>query len=338
MRILLLPLSAIYFVITQLRNLLFDWGILTATKTPALVVSVGNISAGGTGKTPLTAFLCRELESRGYRLAVVSRGYGGAYTESAVRVNVNAPNAAVYFGDEPVMLAAQLNIPVYVGRSRVVAAERAVQEYRADCLVADDAFQHRWLHRDLNILVFDATEKKLQILPAGQLRESLSNMKRADVIFVTRAGLVSQQELDEKLKLLGSFGFSKAKKNLYFVEFKITNIVHIHTFARLVGSDCFLLSAIGKPQNFAAAMKEKFSVHSHFVFPDHYQWSQKEWSSILDECKKKGSHPLVITEKDAVKIKNLNSDGYPIYFAQVDVAMDKEFKMEDVLSLAGVVQ
>ncbi|MCC6138855.1 MAG: tetraacyldisaccharide 4'-kinase [Bdellovibrionaceae bacterium] len=338
MRNWLLPLSGIYFLIVQLRNLFFDWGWFKATKTKTLVVSVGNISAGGTGKTPLTAFFCRELENKGYRMAIVSRGYGAQYSEAAVRVDLQQKNAASYFGDEPVMLASQLNIPVYVGRSRVLATELAIQDFSADCVVADDAFQHRWLHRDLNILVFDATESRLQLLPAGQLREPLKNIKRSHVVFVTRASQVSLRDRQAKLELLQSYGFSPAHKNLFFVEFRISNIIHVHTFARMMGSECFLLSAIGKPHNFEAAMKEKFTVHKHFVFPDHHQWSQSEWSAVIDVCKKSGGYPLVITEKDSVKIKNLNSNDYPVYFAQVDVAMDKDFKIDNVLSLAGVVR
>lgn len=328
-------LSEIYALIVQCRNQLFEWQWFAATKVNALVISVGNVSAGGTGKTPITSFLSRELESRGFRVAIVSRGYGGIYTESTVRVDPEKKEAASYFGDEPTMLALQSRIPVYVGKSRVEAAERAVLEYHADALVADDGFQHRWLHRDINAVVFDATEKRLSMLPFGRLREPLANLKRADIIFMTRTRLVSLEELEEKTELLRALGFSRENKNLFFVAFKISNIVHVHTQARLTAQECILLSAIGKPENFEKVIKESLLVRKHLVFPDHHSWTQDEWDGIIAGAEKEGGLPLVITEKDAVKVRALNSNNYPVYFAQMDVSMDTEFSMDELLRRKG---
>lgn len=335
MSLLLAPLSWLYTAIVVLRNLFFDWGWFQATRTKAFVVAVGNMTVGGTGKTPITAYLSRELESKGYRVAIVSRGYGGSYSESVARVDIQKKSAAQYYGDEPAMLATQLQMPVFVGRSRVAAAERAIQESQADCVVADDGFQHRWLYRDLNIVVFDATDSRLQVLPAGRLREPLSGLLRAHTVFVTRAGLVSLARREEVLDVLKKYGFSEEKKNLFFVEFKVSNIVHVHTYARLIENQCFLLSAIGKPQNFEHSMKQKLHVQKHFVFSDHHSWSQREWTAIISECHKSGGYPLVMTEKDAVKVRNLDSENYPIYFVQMDVDMDKRFQMDALLERAG---
>lgn len=338
MNILLYPLAFLYYLIVVARNALFDWRWFAPTKVKALVIGVGNVSAGGTGKTPITAYLCRQLESKGYRVAIVSRGYGGKYSESATRVDINKNNAPQYYGDEPVMLASQLNMPVFVGSSRVTASELAIRESQADCIVADDAFQHRWLHRDINCVVFDATETQMQLLPVGRLREPLSALERAHVVFVTRASFVSIQERQNKIDILKSYGFSAEKQNLFFVEFKLSNIIHVHTYARMTGNECFLLSAIGKPKNFEAAMKAKYSVLQHFKFADHYSWSQKEWDSILETCKASGGAPIVVTEKDAVKIRNLKSNDYPVFFAQMDLVMDKDFSIEHVFARAGVGQ
>lgn len=337
MSFLLKALSALYLLIIQCRNRLFEWRWFAATKVQALVVSVGNVSAGGTGKTPITSYLSRELESRGYRVAVVSRGYGGSYTESTALVNPQRKDAAVYFGDEPTMLASQSLVPVYVGKSRVDAAERAVLEYHADAVVADDGFQHRWLHRDLDVVVFDATEKRLSMLPFGRLREPLTSLKRADVIFMTRTRLVSPEELEDKTRLLRKYGFFREAKNLFFVAFKISNIVHIHTQARLTAPECVLLSAIGKPENFQKVIEESLRVQRHMIFPDHHSWTQVEWDGILESLRGAGGLPLVITEKDAVKIRALNSNDYPVYFAAMEVVMDADFSMDELLRQKGIV-
>lgn len=336
MSVLLLPLTWLYSLIIFVRNALFEWRWFSPTKVKALVLSVGNISVGGTGKTPVTAYLSRQLESRGFRVAIVSRGYGGKYTESAVRVDSGKKSASTYYGDEPVMLATQLQMPVFVGRSRVEAAERAIQESHADCIVADDGFQHRWLHRDINILVFDATESRLQVLPSGRLREPLSGVKRAQAVFVTRASMVSIQRRTEVLHILKEYGFAPEKQNLFFVEFKVSNIVHVHTYARMIENQCFLVSAIGKPKNFEQSIKAKFTVHEHFAFADHHSWNQREWSALISECRSKGGYPIVMTEKDAVKVRDLDSDNYPVYFVQMDLEMDKNFQLEALLERAGV--
>ncbi len=335
MSVFLKFLSAIYLLIIQTRNQLFEWRWFAATKVQSLVVSVGNVSAGGTGKTPITAFLSQELESRGFRVAIVSRGYGGKYSESTVRVDPNLKNAASYFGDEPTMLASRSPIPVYVGKSRVEAAERAVLEYRADAIIADDGFQHRWLHRDINVVVFDATEERLHMLPYGRLREPLSSLKRADIVFMTRTRLVSTEVLEQKIKILRDQGFSREHKNLFLVAFKIANIIHVHTQARLMERECILLSAIAKPQNFETVIKESLLVRRHEVFSDHHAWTQKEWDGIIARAVSEGGLPIVMTEKDAVKVRSLNSNNYPVYFARMEVAMDGEFSMDEVLRGKG---
>lgn len=336
MRRVLWPLNLIYGFIVAIRNLFFDLKIFPVYKIKSFVISIGNISVGGTGKTPIAAYVCRELEALGGSLAIVSRGYGGKYNESAVRVDVNRKNAADYFGDEPTMLAHQLHVPVYVGKSRVLAALKSINECHPQTIVADDAFQHRWLHRDLNIVVFDFTEKELSLLPAGNLREQLSSLKRADFIFVTRASHVSLEEKNKKLNLLKNFGFSHELQNLYFVEFDISKVVHINTSEVWSGKNCFLLSAIGKPEVFAAAMKNKYSIHNHFIYRDHYFWNQIEWDNIIEHCLKLGGHALLVTEKDAVKIRNLESRNYPIYTVQTHVVMDKNFNLSEWLSLPRI--
>lgn len=324
------PLALIYGFIVQVRKTLFDRGFLKSQKVSAYVISVGNITAGGTGKTPLAAYIAKSLVDLNYKVAIVSRGYRGTYKTDGLLVDSSVDNASALFGDEPVMLSQKTKVPVYVGRARVAAAKKAVDN-GATAIVMDDGFQHRWLFRDLDIVVFDATETQWQLLPVGRLREPLKNLKRAKIVFISRARSVSPQQLERVIDFVSDYGFSQSQKNLFFIDFKISNIVHVHTQSRLTGSECFLLSAIGQPKNFETSMRKKFSVKSHFVFPDHYLWSQQEWSELLKKCQQEGGWPIVMTEKDAVKVRSLNSDDYPVFYTQTELIMDKDFQLQKYL-------
>ena len=328
MRALLWPLAGLYGVVIFIRNYLFDKGFLKTTRVSAHVISVGNISAGGTGKTPLVAFIVKSLVQLGHNVAIVSRGYRGTYSNDGTLVNSESTESSTLFGDEPVMLSRMTKVPVYVGKKRVIAAQKAVLD-GATTLVMDDGFQHRWLYRHLDIVVFDATEEQLQLLPVGRLREQLFYLKRANIVFISRARTVGVGDLGKTIDFLAEYGFSQSHKNLFFIDFKISNIVHVHTRARLTGADIFLLSAIGKPKNFEFTMSNMFSVKEHFIYPDHYNWSQGEWTDLIRKCKEAGGFPLVMTEKDAVKVRSLNSNDYPLFYTEMDVIMDKEFQLRN---------
>ena len=175
-------LSGIYAAGVAARNTLYDRGALSAHRLSVPVVSVGNISVGGAGKTPFVMLLCELLARRGIRVAVLSRGYGRA--SRGVRV-VDPNGSARDFGDEPLLIARKLNVPVVVGEDRYRAGLVAEREFSPQIILLDDGFQHRALARDFDIVLLTPADAHDRVLPAGRLREPLSALARADAIVVS---------------------------------------------------------------------------------------------------------------------------------------------------------
>ena len=186
MQSLLLPLSWLYGLVMSARNMVFDAGLLRVRSAGVPVIAVGNMTAGGTGKTPLVEWLVGELQAQGVRPAVVSRGYGRASRGVvAVSDGVRLLATALEAGDEAVQVATKFPaVPVVVGERRVDAARAAVERFSADVLVLDDAFQHRYLRRDLDIVILDARVDvtRERMLPAGRRREPLRGLGRAGLL------------------------------------------------------------------------------------------------------------------------------------------------------------
>ena len=191
MKLLLAPFAVLYGMALRVRALLYQDGILSIHKLPCPVISIGNITVGGTGKTPATMLVAKELQQRGYRVAVLSRGYGGSL-EGQVAVVSDGESVLLgpeQAGDEPCLLAQTVpGLMVVIGSDRYQAGLVALERLKPDVLLLDDGFQHIRLHRDLNILLLDATRPfgNGWTLPLGMLRESRSAMKRADLALFTR--------------------------------------------------------------------------------------------------------------------------------------------------------
>ncbi|MCE1226924.1 MAG: tetraacyldisaccharide 4'-kinase [Geobacteraceae bacterium] len=191
MKLLLAPFAVLYGMALRVRALLYQGGILSIHKLPCPVVSIGNITVGGTGKTPATMLVAKELQQRGYRVAVLSRGYGGSL-EGQVAVVSDGKSVLLgpeQAGDEPCLLAQKVpSLAVVIGSDRYQAGLLALERLKPDVLLLDDGFQHIRLHRDLNILLLDATRPfgNGWTLPLGLLREPRIAMKRADLALFTR--------------------------------------------------------------------------------------------------------------------------------------------------------
>lgn len=324
---LLAPLSWLYFLVISVRNFLFDKGFLPITHVSVPVISIGNLSAGGSGKSPLTACVYQTLKECGYSTAIISRGYGGTYQDAAIAVDVHHVSAAERYGDEPVMLAATLQAPVVVGRKRVLAAKLALEKYSVKAIVADDGYQHRYLARDIDIVLFDVTESRLHMLPWGRLREPFSCLSRATAVVLTRTDLISSSELERWRTFFTKYGFSEEKKNLFISQFLLSSFTELKSGQSMPFTSCFLLSGIGKPLIFEKMMKVEHEVQRHFVFPDHHTWTQGELDDIIKQCTCQGGYPLVVTEKDAIKLKNMNTNEYPVVVATLNVSFSStDFK------------
>jgi tetraacyldisaccharide 4'-kinase len=275
---LLWPFSLIFLVLSAVRRFAYHIGLLKTWRAPVPVVVVGNISVGGTGKTPLTLWLAAFLKMQGYKPGIVSRGYGG--TASGSR-EVAVSGSATEFGDEPLVLARRSACPVWVGKSRV-AATQGLLEYHPECdvVICDDGLQHYALARDVEIAVFDGRMYgNGMLLPAGPLRELPSRLECVDAL-VVNADIVPPDAFS--MRLGGTVFRSLADK---------TRVAVADDF---MGRQLHAVAGIGNPQRFFETLNKmgmRFVPHS---FPDHYRYEPADLQF-------EDAFAVLMTEKDAVK-------------------------------------
>lgn len=310
LRLLLWPFSLLYSLLMTVRNRLFDAGWLPATAFPLPVISVGNLTVGGTGKTPLTELLL-QLLSGSYRCATLSRGYGRA--TKGLRL-AKEEDTALSIGDEPRQL--QLKFP----RLQVAVAEKRVEGMQAllrlphppQVVVLDDAFQHRYVKAGLSILVVDYHRPlwKDFCLPAGNLRESFAGRKRADLVVVNKCPpKLSEQEAEEIRKKLSL----TPKQTLFFASMRYLSPRPLGDQAtealledRLPppGEELIVLAGIARPEPFFRQMEAYGRPLRKLVFPDHHAFSAKDVEQLRKALKSDntGRSIIVTTEKDAVRL------------------------------------
>ena len=303
MRTVLLPLSWVYGLAAGARNAAFDMGLLPRRACAVPVIAVGNLTAGGTGKTPLVEYITGRLTARGQNVAVVSRGYGRR-SRGVVVVSCRGEIRADAFtgGDEPVQIARKFrSASVVVGERRADAAERAVTECGAGVIVLDDAFQHRSIGRDLDILVIDASKDFLRerLLPAGMRREWFSGLQRAGLIGFSRA-------VEEEDPLwAGALGrWSRAGSFAYrtrIAGFRALPGDEPVAGDSLGGKHVLAFSGIAGHEGFVASLRaEGVDVVAERRFRDHHIYSRRDMDGILKAAA--GAEACMTTEKDMVRL------------------------------------
>ena len=322
------PLSLIYGMIVALRNHLYDLGILKQVKLPCPVISIGNITAGGTGKTPMTVLTANGLKAHGFRPAVLSRGYGGSLTTSGNVVSDGAsillsPDAA---GDEPVLIArATPGIPVVTGPDRCVSGQLAIAKFGADVLVLDDAFQHRRLFRNVNIVLLDEDRPfgNGRLLPAGPLREPPAALKRAGVIVET--GISRGAKERKKPAVPENIPVFRARyQPLDIIQGKDNQILPP---GLLQGKKIYAFTGIAAPDKFRATLEEQGTTIIKFLaFPDHYFYKQADVQAIAGEVKALNAEMVITTEKDGVKLLKFQDFYQTIAILRVGLHMDPDEK------------
>jgi tetraacyldisaccharide 4'-kinase len=305
LRYLAAPLAPLYGAVVRARNRSFDAHPERAARVTVPVISVGNLSAGGTGKTPLTLFLAEELEAAGWPNAVLSRGYGGRRDVDPMSVEANSNPRQT--GDEPLLMARRLGPRrVVVGRQRQAAALRALsQRPELRCLLLDDGFQHRALHRDLDLLVLDGVRRwgDGRLLPLGDLREPMASARRAHALVVTRATRVPDRaEVETWWAHHGSGG------PIFWVDFVLNGLRSWPAGTpdapplAPVGP-AFAWCGLGHPEAFYAdlllAGHGWVGTHS---FSDHGSPSPADLRRLQGLAQSEEATWLVCTEKDAVKL------------------------------------
>lgn len=315
LRALLHTASVLYGGAVKLRNTCYNAGIVKARQLPCRVISIGNIAAGGTGKTPMTIHLALQLRQMGYRPAVLSRGFRGkAENEGAVVSNgyniLCGPEDA---GDEPFLIASKLKgIPVLVGGNRFLSGMRALTEFDPDIILLDDGFQHRRLHRDVDLVLLDAARSfgNGYLLPRGTLREPVSGLHRGDGFVLTRGGgKADVSELnriypdkpvfrsDHEPYLAGIFDGRKPIAMAVSPDHQVTG------WEAISKKRIFVFSGIARNSEFADMLAGKgVTVTGRAEFPDHHQYTEADLARIIDSAAATNAELLATTEKDYVRI------------------------------------
>jgi tetraacyldisaccharide 4'-kinase len=325
---LLAPAAFLFHGITAARNFLFDRGLIHSHKSPIPTLVVGNLSVGGTGKTPWVEFLVRKLRNE-VALATLSRGYGRKTTGFG---QVLPNSSAAEVGDEPLQLFTQFKeaVPVFVGEDRVGATQKIQQIFPdLQLLILDDAFQHRKLNPDFRIVLtpYSSPFSKDYLLPMGRLRESRAGAKRADVVVVTKCPADLSQ--DEKIKLAGELApYLNSEADLFFSSLTYGKPYQVSGPKQTDFTAVIALAGLANNEPFFAHCKQQFAVVDIFSFSDHYAYKPEDAGQILEVLgHEKGQHAvLVTTEKDAVKLKSLAAtemwSKIPIFALPIQVALD----------------
>jgi tetraacyldisaccharide 4'-kinase len=321
-RAALLPASALYRGGVLARNAAYRAGLLAARHVAARTVSIGNLRVGGSGKTPLTRWLATEARARGIPVAILSRGYGGATaTAHVVGDGATLRSDVAASGDEAVMLARTAGVPVVAGRDRAAAAALAIATFESRLLLCDDAFQHRRLARDLDLVLVDAGERGgvARVLPAGPLREPLSALRRAHVIVVS--------ERDE-----GSGGGSlppvHADQLLVRARFAPVALVRVGPLgweeiglAALAGQRVLALSGVARPRPLYQSLRDWEADLVHVLeYPDHHPYDAHDWQQISHAGKDVDF--IVTTEKDLVKLERFPFERGKLVALRLGVTVD----------------
>lgn len=327
-RALLFFISRIYGIAVRLRLAAYDNGFLTRRKLPCPVVSVGNITVGGTGKTPAVIAIAALLRKQGKNIAILSRGYGRRDESSIVVVSDGAGTIvdAQTSGDEPALMAARLReVPVIVGQDRYRAGVTAFARFHPDILVLDDGFQHLRLHRDLNIALVDGVQPlgTGKLFPAGILREPVASLRRADIVLITRAE--QSRDLASLKELIAQFTTAP----IFTSKHVPTGLVNLadgsrETLASLKGKSVLACSGIAKPESFVALL-EKLGAHvrKNVLFSDHHCYTRYDIDTLHSEALEVDASVIVTTEKDGVKLRELDPRGIQALCIELEI-LEKE--------------
>ncbi len=296
---LLLPVSGVFYVVSVFRRWLYRVNFFKVQKFKYPVIVVGNITVGGTGKTPIVIVLAQHFKQQGRQVGIVSRGYGGAHNQGSLLVNKDTN--AYLSGDEPLLIALQTDLPVMVNKNRVQAVKDLINQCQVDLIISDDGLQHYKMDRNIEIAVVDGIRRFRNgfFLPAGPLRESTTRLKSVDFV-INNAGLHAGEFSTELvLKMFVNVQTGEEKPLDYFK-----------------GECCHGVAGIGHPQRFFNALI-RLGVHleSH-VFSDHYVYQQNDLAF-------EDNHPILMTAKDCVKCVQFANN--QMWYLRVEADLSDDF-------------
>lgn len=323
-------LSVVYQAWQEVRVAAYSTGLIRSVRLSAPVISVGNLTLGGTGKTPTVMTVCRLLLAQGHRPVVLSRGYGGSIGK-AVRVvsnSIGSPQGPDEVGDEPFLMADRLwGVPVVVSSDRVSAARYALETLHPDVFVLDDGYQHHRLKKNLNLLVVDAGEPfgNGNVFPRGTLRESIHQLGRADAVLLTH--VVDPEQTLELQKFIRQY---LSDRRIFTSRHRIVELVQLVSgnplpYEKIRGMRILAVAGIGQPDRFVRMLKEGGADPAAVcLYPDHYRYRLEDLDEIEAEAKRLEVRWIVTTEKDAVRIRSLGRSLESWWAARMELVIDQE--------------
>ena len=342
----LLIASAFYGVIVRIRNGLYNLKIFKQKKLPCKVVSIGNISAGGTGKTPMTIYLAEKLNMLGYKVVVISRGYKGKFEKKGGIVSngkeiLIGPDDS---GDEPFLMAAKLkDIPVVVGQNRYDAGLLAIKNFSPEVILLDDAFQHIKLFRDIDLLLLDSGRPfgNLHLIPRGILREPAASIKRADALILTRSFSDNTEARDAISEVSDKKPVFDAYNTFYFFRVKkgdVSNQVQAfrnklsEDFGSFAGKQVVAFSGIAGNDHFRKSLDVfKCDLLEFFGFPDHYMYTAGDIERISKSVRDGKADFLMTTEKDFARMGGKFIFPVDIFVVGVKMCLKEEKSFRDFI-------
>jgi tetraacyldisaccharide 4'-kinase len=317
LRILLWPLSLLYGIVVRSRAWLYAHGWLKQKRLNAPVISVGNLTVGGTGKTPMVIWLAEQLLADGKRVAVLSRGYRGTNgTSDEIELMKFRLQGRVSFG---------------VGKNRYAEGHRLEAMQPVDVFLLDDGFQHLQLARDLNILLMDSFQPlgSESLLPAGRLREPLSAMSRANLVVFTRAE--TMPGTSEAIAKLHDYPVFVAATRLLGFR-RLGSEITLLSTGEIGAGPFFVFCGLGNPNAFLRDLKNwGLAICGEMIFPDHRKYTEWDVQQILQTAKQAGANALVTTEKDAQNLDGLRIEDIPVYICAIDLVVSPEADFRNII-------
>jgi len=302
--VLLAPLGVVYRLIIWARNRFYDIGVFPSKRLPCKVISIGNVTLGGTGKTPAVITLVKYFQKRAVSVAVLSRGYGRKTKKTVLVTDGNEIQSDWKdVGDEAFLLAHSLNsVPIVVDNNRFRGGSFLIKSYNPDIIILDDAFQHRHIKRDIDVVLLNSIEtlRGHRLIPFGNLREPMGQLKRADIIILSKTNLGDFPK-DIHVEQLSGAPLHKAEiKAEAFLKDNDNTKVPIHRFHNKKG---VMVTSVGSPDGVSKiADKVKLNVATHLRFRDHHAYNQNDCNKIDSALKEKKGDYVLTTEKDIFKL------------------------------------
>lgn len=338
-RYILYPLIPVYAVIVGIRNWFFDISVFKSEKVNAKIISIGNITVGGSGKTPMVIYLSNLLKNEGRNIGVLSRGYGrksSGYILVSTGEQILTP--VDICGDEIYHTVLECKVPAAVSENRVRGAKQFIKDTGVNTIVLDDAFQHRWIARDLDILIceqgflYDEALLSQSLLPTGVMREPFHSIRRADAVIINR-------KFSDKMEIPGRLNKYFDGKEIYTAYYKAIEFVDIkkrtnYQIAEFEGQKSLVVSGVANPYSFINALNQtNVDTKNRIIFRDHKNYTIKEVQRIRKEFYETNSHSVVTTEKDAVKLTKYSKelDDIDIYFLKIELELDEAGKFKNYL-------